>query len=50
LKETNNNSGNEDHHPTIIETESKEIQESKPPNDKIVYFNLLETNTKKKSI
>ena len=29
-------------HPTIIESEDKEIPEKKPPNGKIVYFNLEE--------
>jgi len=30
----------DDPHPTILETEEKEIPERKPPNDKILYFNL----------
>jgi len=31
-------------HPTILETEEKEIPEQKPPNDKISYFYLNKEN------
>jgi len=50
LKEANNNSGTNEHHPTIIKTETKEIRECKPPNDKIVYFNLMETDKKERDL
>ncbi len=31
---------NNDHHPTILGTEEKDIPEQRPPNDKIIYFQL----------
>ncbi len=40
MNEKNTNS-EKDHHPIIIESEEKEIQEQKPPNDKIISFNLI---------
>jgi len=33
-------------HPTIIETEEKEIREKKPPNDKIIYFTIVDKKDK----
>ena len=36
----------EEKHPTIVETEEKEIQEKKPPNDKILYFTIAENKDK----
>ena len=32
-------------HPKIIHSEDKEILEGKPPNDKILYFNLVKNNS-----
>ncbi|MHA2038625.1 MAG: hypothetical protein ACW972_05930 [Promethearchaeota archaeon] len=34
------------HHPKIIESEEKEIEERKPPNDKIISFNLINKDSK----
>jgi len=31
-------------HPTVIDTENKEILEQQPPNDKILSFNLINDN------
>ena len=36
----------EEEHPTILETEETEICKKKPPNDKILYFNIAEKNDK----
>ncbi|MFX1456136.1 MAG: hypothetical protein ACFFDB_12245 [Promethearchaeota archaeon] len=33
-------------HPLIIESEEKEIQTKKPPNDKIISYNLINQNPK----
>jgi hypothetical protein len=35
-------------HPKIIGTEEKEIKDQKPPNNKIIEFNIVEDKSKKK--
>lgn len=49
MNEERKNSKSKKPHPTIIETEEKEIPEQKPPNEKILYFNLREKIEKIKS-
>lgn len=44
VNENHKNTNSNDSHPKIIDSEEKEISEQKPPNDKIVYFNLIEEN------
>ena len=39
----------ENPHPTIIETEDKEIPEQMPPNDKIIFFNIVENKEENNS-
>jgi hypothetical protein len=34
-------------HPEIISMEEKEIKEQKPPNNKIIDFNIVENKTEK---
>ncbi len=34
------------HQPEILDVEVKEIPEQKPPNDKIIYYNLSKDNKK----
>jgi len=34
-------------HPKIISMEEKEIKNKKPPNDKIIEFNIVESKSKK---
>ena len=41
-QEENKDSEDEDYHPMIVGTEDKEIMEKKPPNDKILQYNILE--------
>ena len=36
----------EEKHPTIVETEEKEISEKRPPNNKILYFNIADNKDK----
>jgi len=33
--------------PTIVSTEVKEIKKQKPPNNKILYFNIVEDDKEK---
>jgi len=47
LGEKNENSPSEKHHPTIIGTEEKEIRDQKPPNNKIIEFNIVENKSEK---
>ena len=46
LNEKKKNSISKTPHPIIIETEEKEIPDQKPPNEKILYFNLVEKKEK----
>jgi len=41
-QQENGDTEDADYHPMIIETEDKEIMEVKPPNDKILQYNILE--------
>jgi hypothetical protein len=45
LSEKNEKKSSEKPHPKIIGTEEKKIRYQKPPNDKILYFNLSEKNS-----
>jgi len=36
----------ENHQPEILDVEVKEIPKRKPPNDKIIYYNLKKNNKK----
>jgi len=36
-----------DHDPKIISSEDREIKEQKPPNDKIIYYKIVEDNKSK---
>ena len=42
MNDENENSDAESAHPTIIETEEREIPERKPPNDKIVEYHVVD--------
>ncbi|MFW9865509.1 MAG: hypothetical protein ACFFEN_05355 [Candidatus Thorarchaeota archaeon] len=44
MNENHNNTTPNNSPPKIIDSKEKEISEQKPPNDKIVYFNLVEEN------
>ena len=44
-QQENEDSEDADYHPVIIESEDKEILEMKPPNDKILQYNILESAT-----
>jgi len=39
----------EKHHPTIIGTEEVEIRDQKPPNNKIIEFNIVENKSEKEA-
>jgi len=41
-KEENSESG--DHEPTIIGTEDQTIEEQKPPNDKIIHYEIVKND------
>ncbi|MFX0001058.1 MAG: hypothetical protein ACFE9Q_12425 [Candidatus Hodarchaeota archaeon] len=42
MDEEENKSKLNDHDPTIISSEDQEIMEQRPPNDKIIYYKLVE--------
>ena len=44
MNENHKNTISNNSHPKIIDSEEKEIAEKKPPNNRIVYFNLVEEN------
>ena len=44
MSEEQENSKSDEIPPIVIDTEDKEIAEQKPPNDRILYFNLVEEN------
>jgi hypothetical protein len=48
LNDKNKEEKLENHQPEILDVEIKEITEQKPPNDKIVYYNLKNNNKKVK--
>ena len=43
------NSESNDHEPTIIGTEDQTIEEQKPPNDKIVHYEIIKDNMNSES-
>lgn len=45
MDEKNEKKSSEKPHPKIISTEEKEIRHQKPPNDKIIYFNIIDKNS-----
>lgn len=46
MNEEHKDSISNNSHPKIIDSEDKKISEQKPPNDKILYFNIVkETET-----
>jgi len=44
LKKEKDNSEVQDSHPRILEIEDQEIEEKKPPVDKIAYFKIINEN------
>ena len=44
MNEEEKDSQTNDHYPTIISSEDREIKEQKPPNDKIINYKLVEDN------
>ena len=42
LNEKENNSYSDDQEPTVLEHHDPEIEVRKPPNDKIIYYKLVE--------
>ena len=42
MNEEKKDSQSNDHDPTIVSSEDREIKEQKPPNDKIVSYKLVE--------
>ncbi|MFX1338277.1 MAG: hypothetical protein ACFFDK_06690 [Promethearchaeota archaeon] len=47
MGEKNEKNSSEKPHPKIIGTEEKKIPYQKPPNNKIIYFNIIEKNSEK---
>jgi hypothetical protein len=45
LGEKNEKKSSEKPHPKIIGTEEKKIHNQKPPNDKILYYNISKKNS-----
>jgi hypothetical protein len=44
MSEEQEDSKSDETSPKIIDSEEKEITEQKPPNDRILYYNLVEEN------
>ncbi len=44
MNEEEKDSNSNDHEPTIISSEDREIKEQKPPNDKIISYKLIDEN------
>jgi hypothetical protein len=44
MNEEHKDSISNNSHPKIIDSEDKKISEQKPPNDKILYFNIVKEN------
>ncbi len=42
MNEEEKDSESNDHYPTIISSEDREIKKQKPPNDRIFYYKLVE--------